>query len=266
MSERPRPPAKTKNYPGNYYDPERTQVTSYAFGEVIRGIRFPENLNGKIVVDICAGASNTVNSLRAHGVRAYAVDMLYSNLGKLKTLLTQSIIDPLYWVEGRTPPPIPAKNQILEDPPYPQGIIGYLKTTWQNYRIQHQYGQPAMIHRRVWRDFRQHLAADNAHIAARAEKLPFKTSSCDFCFSHLGITSFMMGDYEVLRATVREVLRVLKPQGELQMYNWIEGEQFTTPRQRANGEKLLRYLSAHHIPFQVEETVRGFHRLRILKP
>ena len=61
------------------------------------------------------------------------------------------------------------------------------------------------------------------YIAASAHELPFRDNTFDIVTSHLGIFGVMDRDEQILRASVAEALRVVKPDGAVQLAPFIYG-------------------------------------------
>ena len=157
----------------------------------------PTPLEGSRIVDVGAGGSNLTQFLRAHGADAYAVDPRYSdNFHPLFQSLKENL--------GLTPREIDV-DSLLER------LRGWFMRGGST-PDKNQYAFERMLV-----DARQH---PDRYLVGRADKLPFEDESIDFVHSLEAVSAFLMDDVDELRNSVREMIRILKPGGKLQINPW----------------------------------------------
>ncbi|HUQ84837.1 MAG TPA: class I SAM-dependent methyltransferase [Candidatus Limnocylindrales bacterium] len=232
----------------NHYSSENVIVSSIDRRSVARVINFPRKIKGKVIVDIGSGASNMVARLRKKGAIAFGVDIGYSNIDRLIKNADYYSRDRTFWQEERK---VGEKKFTLDYPFDPS------TTSWASFGID----QKALL------DFSNDArdTENSSYIAADARALPFPDESVDFAYSNLALTIFLSKDRNAFLRSVHEAVRILKPGGELQLFDWISGDDWSSAQIR-NGRALLDSLRSIKIPFQEETVRRGAARLRIQKP
>lgn len=231
----------------NRYNPRRVLTTAEGFRKIAKDIKFPGNLQGKVILDVGSGGSDTVAELRKHGANAFGVDLQYGNIPGLTIHLAQQLADPMAWVEGRNWPALSKEeaDQMLglDQPPAPrfaQWMINHLG----DYRA-----RMALTHRHFLNDV---STRNGNYIAATAETLPFPDNSVDFYFSIEAITAFMLGTKRVFKRVMDEAHRVIKPGGEIQLHPWINPDpNYWSEQQVYNGMDYMNELRSKNIPFEI---------------
>ena len=200
-------------------------------GEYGYVIRFP-GPRGERILDVGSGACDCVYWLNSEGAEAYGVDVRYVDLDILRNDMEISF--------ERSRKKLGNKGTESER-------LAYCMSMQQSKR-----------------NFMDDIRLNPTHYyAALAGYLPFATNTFDFVFSINCITHGMDQDTDVLNATVLESLRVLRHDGELQLYPFLG---VLDRRQRKNQNGLLRFLNAQHISTRVEDVSRTYQRLHVTKP
>lgn len=197
--------------------------------ETVQVIDFPPELAGCRVLDIGGGASNATAWLRSRGAEAYAVDRLYGNLTALeremRTVFTK--LEELY-------------------------LTHCGKAAWQKERpkIEASY-------REFMEDYARHASF---YVHAFASSLPFPDGFFDMAFSTNCITHGLDKDFFVMKKCIEEGLRVVKAEGNLQIYP------FSSPYARGTSTSAQKLLGNTEYETKVEQIGHtDAYRLRIIK-
>lgn len=210
-------------------------------------ITFPEQLAGKIVIDICGGASDAVLELRRRGAIAVSVDFMYGNLKGLKKKVDAGLNDFRSMTADKPDLLVPARISSTEKDSQP---VTY------NTLIKHMRKARNAFFDSVNR-------GDGIYLTGLASYLPFKDNSVDFAFSIEGISGILVKQPELLLCAVSEAVRVLKPGAELRLYSWANP--VWTKDEISNALLLVSFLEASGIPF-VSQEAHLCSRLVIKKP
>lgn len=163
--------------------------------DLVKFYELPENLKGKVMLDICSGESDFTVWLRQQGAEAYALDYLYDDPTVLKQRRIKNLLSHL-------PPEVRLRAASL-----PKDDPRWNLLTDENTEA-------------FRKSFQEH---PEWYIAGSAHKLPFPNDHFDIITSSYGIFGVMDMDRELLRTSLTEALRVLKPGGTLQLGPWSEG-------------------------------------------
>lgn len=171
---------------------EKSFSTAADYQMVAFLMKFPEVVEGKTILDLGAGASETVIELQKRGANAIAVDYRYQNLNSLQLSIDQQ----LQKMRRRAIPGQP------------------------------DYQQKTNLARQAFFESR-----DKQLITAIAGALPFKDNSVDIVYSIESVIPFLINNNEVFTNAIQEALRVLKPKGQLRLFPWnfdnINGQKLT---------------------------------------
>ena len=231
---------------------DRANVTSTSLVLARREIPFPEQLEGKRILEICAGTSSTAKELRQHGATAVAVDY---NYGDLKSLQQKSLKDLSEYERDQGMRRL-AKLQRAIIKASGKNPFGRLDTVKGMFKERKRASQS------FFKDVREH---EGIYVAAIAGNLPFQSSIFDFCYSLEGITAFPIQNRETFLNSVDEGLRVLKPGGQLALAFWFPEEWDSRLTYQAHGILLLSHLAKSGIPFkEIDDSSRK--ALVITKP
>lgn len=189
---------------------ENSNVTPMGLNVIRKVISFPEDIEGKVVIDICSGASDAALELSKIGAKACGVDFRYGNLKELKRKIDNSLNN--------------YQSTVKEDES-PELI--------------------RMIRKMRDKFFQFADSGTGDYIAAMASSLPFKDDSVDFCFSTHGISGIYSGDHRTTLGLIQEAIRVVKPGGEIQLYPWLIPD--LKQHERAGRMWIIRNLSSMNV-------------------
>lgn len=194
-------------------------------------ISFPENLAAIRILDIGSGESNYVSWLNAHGASAYGIDARYGDRSRLEKDFAQGLEY------------APRKSL---------AVSSYGTQAWEEFVARTEGTR---------KKFLSHFDANRRnYIASLAGYLPFADGSFDFVLSINCITNGLdKADYEIFQHVVFEALRVLKNDGELQLYPFLGKASSDAIR---NHKKLLKSLR----DYKIEDVPEAWYKkLRIRK-
>lgn len=100
------------------------------------------------------------------------------------------------------------------------------------------------------RFFNEYRMRNRPYIAGLATELPFLADTFDLCLSFEFHGSVLIKDYEVLKKSVDETLRVLKPGGRFLVFPWFQPP--WTELMRNNAYLLGDYLKVNDINYQIK--------------
>ncbi len=233
----------------------RSQSTPADWETVCSVIKFPEDLEGKIILDICSGASNVVAILNHRGVKACGIDFKYDDMKSLRRRINRDLTD------------FNGFKAIFLDKDLRHLALLYILLCGEHPATMETFKEFSRKGRKTKECFFNDVSRNGSYIAATAGDLPFQDNSIDFCFSVSGITSFLIKDEEIFINAVDEAIRVLKPGCQLQLYAWGETPHSSkrSLEKIETSQMLLDYLSDNNVPFAIEESSLG-PRLSITKP
>lgn len=210
-------------------------------------IHFPDNLVGKTVVDIGAGASDVSAVLRRVGSDPWAIDPRYGDIKGLRRSVDQ-------FLTGRL--------NMVNDVAWQRG--GPLREMMEGNKRYADCSRRAKD-RFLW-DYDK--VRSSRYLEAYAGSIPLGDNFADFCFSLQCVSKFLIEDWEVFKNAVFEALRILKPGGQLKLQPWLGGTIDWNGVRVRNARELQRLLSREGIPFASESCTHMFTSpvLRITKP
>lgn len=215
------------------------QIAQESFSSALRFeeasvfVNFPKDVGGLTIVDIGSGASTATLELQRQGANAIAVDYRYENLKEVKRSIDRHLSNATSQADRRT-------MEVRE------------------------YNRKARNSMRAF--FHAHEEREMQLVTASAGNLPFQDESVDFVFSIQCISHFLIYDRGVFINAVSEVLRVLRPGGELQLHPWISTEYDWDQTKKRNAFELTSYLKEQNIAHFIQPIGSIFPRLRIIKP
>jgi SAM-dependent methyltransferase len=169
---------------------ERAEVTGVGWRSLSRFYSLPDGLNGLRVLDVCSGMSDFAYQLRKQGAEAYALDLFYADLSVLRSRHLTNF-------DGI------ARNVFHTEPNSDQG-----KSLYRSYVDGFEAGL---------------RTSPSIYVGASATALPFPASSFDLVTSFNGIFGTLDFDLPVLTTALDEAIRVLRPDGTLQIVPYQEG-------------------------------------------
>ena len=181
---------------------EGANVSSSSLALVKKEIPFPTDLNGKRILEIGAGTSSTTKELGYRGASAVAIDYKYDDLKNLRAFATDDIRK--WETDPRLRKQRAEEKKVIRD--LQHNPFGRLETI---------NGITAERRRALASFLKEIKERKGNYIAGMAGNLPFQDNVFDFCFSNEGITAFPIQDEGTFLNSVREALRVLKPNGKL---------------------------------------------------
>lgn len=176
---------------------EKTYSTTFLAEYFSHWLKLPEKLKGALTIDVGGGGSNLSQYLRARGADAHAVDPRYSD--DLNPLLES--------VRGK----LGLSPQDLDLDSFWGKVRAYFMKDGSNYE-KNQYAFERML-----ADYKRH---PEKYLVGRADSLPFEDNVADYVHSLEAVSAFLMNDVTELRNSVRDMVRVLKPGGTLQITPW----------------------------------------------
>jgi hypothetical protein len=169
----------------------------------------PSNLHGILTLDIAAGESDFSSWLRSQGASAYSLDYLYNNLPELRTARTRAFLKYIESLTGQKP------NVNISELFKDTNTLSFV----EDFKTNPEY-----------------------YISSSATKIPFPESHFDMIFSSYGILGVLDKNFELLINSVLEAVRVVRPEGLIQMGPMIESGGYLTNQQIENQKKLMSYL------------------------
>lgn len=271
---------------------EESFSTPASFETVTQYIKFPEDLRGKWILDVGAGGSNATLELRRRGASAFALDYRYYSLEELKKSvdnwlstrfttavpttkedLRKQLEQDLVEIQKNPPPGADPRlwsltgsftRHLLNSPEYLKNARKQLSSIIRLRNIQRQEYQDAM---------RQFLASigrsDAPYVAGVAGALPFPDNTFDFTFSLLSVSFFLLSDRDVFIQSLKEVVRVTRKGGEIQLHPWAGSPHIPwTEVQRQNMQEGVRYFRSSGLRYSIETTKSAGEspRLRLFRP
>jgi ubiquinone/menaquinone biosynthesis C-methylase UbiE len=198
-------------------------------------IDFPKDVRGLTIVDIGSGASTATLELQKQGANAIAIDYRYKNLKEVKRSIDRYLSSTI---------PSADRRMMVEV---------------REYNRQMRNSMRAFFHAHENREIQL--------VAASAGSLPFKNESVDLIFSIQCITRFLIKDKDVFINAVSEAIRVLRPEGQLQLHPWISTVYEWNKKERRNAWELTAYLKEQNIEYFVQPIHPSLSpSLRIRKP
>ncbi len=175
---------------------ERSPSTGADYEMISTTIVFPDNVRGKVIIDIGSGVSPVTLRLRRQGAAAFGIDIRYRNLAELKSSADQYIKNHLQSADADTSETAPRHHEFLKRVSKSRDVF-----------------------------FNRVKAGDKPYIAAQSSFLPIASNTVDFAFSDQCLSIGVIHDRAVFLLAVTDTIRTLKQGGELQMHPWFDSAQ-----------------------------------------
>jgi ubiquinone/menaquinone biosynthesis C-methylase UbiE len=187
-----------------------------------------KDYKGKRILDVCSGVSDLTARLISYGADAYALDFGYADLnnllkraGKIKLAHEISSSD---------------QDQVNEEI-FKQPIIldktSHFFSSYRSYLLQ-KIKDDLFI--------KSITKTPERYVAGFAHEIPFPSESFDAVVSSFGVFGVMDNDYDLLKLSVEEMIRVLQPDGHLRIVPLLPNRKDFSETEKTNQKRLIQDL------------------------
>lgn len=226
---------------------EASFTSAFHFEAAINNVlELPAFVDGQTIVDLCSGGSNCVKRLSDQGARAYGVDFLYR---KTYRQIEKTVRGSLARFIGKNRKAEETGEYDLDD----------------SSRAELYVKQERAAIDEFLQDFQRNRKRYIGSLVSDLSSL--EDNSVDLAFSIMGVSRFLVQDWEVLVEVINEVMKKLKKGGELQLYPWLGGDMgFWYSQGVRNMKRLEEAFSSLGIHTLNDFTGGNANRLTIIRP